>query len=201
MRITQQSRSVAAVALMIAFASATLLGQASGQTISPEEKQRIQDIYVPSAAHRELSRLEGKWEQTSEYASGPGAVTQFHGLVVNRLILGGRFLVSEGAVRQVNGDLTIESMLVFGFDGRIRQFTSLVFDTFGTYYVSAAGASDRPAKRIVMSGETLEGKNPKRFDVVLEWLGADEYRIQIIFHHADKSTPTVAVSSMYRRAK
>jgi hypothetical protein len=49
-----------------------------------------------------------------------------------------------------------------------------------------------------MNGETPEGKGRKRFEVVLTWVDADTYRVQIIFL-LEGRPPVVAVSSVHRR--
>jgi hypothetical protein len=57
-----------------------------------------------------------------------------------RRILDGRFLemVAQGDVM----GQTFESMALFGFDRRHEVWTTVGFDTLGTYWVSGAGSRD-----------------------------------------------------------
>ena len=162
--------------------------------------ERMREIYEPSAPHRDLETLVGEWEQEVKLASGKPEPAIARGRVTNRSILGGRFLVSEGAARAESGGLTIDSMLIFGFDGRSREYTVTVMDTFGTYSVSASGKGDAAARAIVMSGETPERGAMKRFDVVLTRVDADTYRTEIIFRFPDRP-PSIAVETTYRRVR
>lgn len=187
------------VILMIGLAaSAAAVQQQPAPT--PAQIARAKEIYLPSAPHESLARLAGVWDQEVEYASGAGAPVRATGRVTNRAVLGGRFVVSEGAARQQGGGLNSEAMLVFGFDGRSRQYTVVVLDTFGTYYVTAAGPPPPAGEPIVMKGETPEGTGTKKFDVVLRWMGEDAYKTEIVFHFPGRD-PVVAVAATQRRAR
>ena len=163
---------------------------------SDAEVQRMKEIYLPSAAHDWLKRLEGTWHQEAEYGSGDSVVKAV-GTVVNRIILGGRFVHSEGSTAQAGGPLAVESLLVFGFDGRTHDYTVLVLDTFGTYFVTAAGRG-RSEQTVTMQGETLERGGAKKFSVVLTWIDRDTYRTEILFHFPGRE-PVAAVTALHRR--
>jgi hypothetical protein len=158
----------------------------------------MKEIYLPSAPHAALAKLAGEWDQTVELASKDGPPLRAHGRVLNRVVLGGRFVVSEGGAQQPDGALAYGSLLLFGFDGRSRDYTAIVLDTFGTYYVTAAGSAPPDGAPIVMRGETPERGGTKRFDVVLRWLDADTYRTEIVFHLPGRE-PAVAVAATCRR--
>lgn len=184
--------------LILALSAPVAAGQRQAPT--PEQIQRMKDIYLPSAPHAVLARLAGEWDQEIDFASGT-SVERVVGRVRNRMAIGGRFLISEGDARKPGGGLDLTSMLVFGFDGRTREHTAVVFDSFGTYYVTAAGAA--PAEGggpIVMRGETMEGAGTKKYDVVLRVTGEDSYAVQVIFHLPGRD-PVVALSATYRRVR
>jgi hypothetical protein len=167
---------------------------------TPEQIERMKAIYQPSAPHLALAKLEGTWEQEVRLASGSGDPVVIRGRAVNRVVLGGRFVVSEGQATGGEGAPALDSMLIFGFDGRTREYTSVVMDTFGTYYVTAAGAPGQDAGAIAMKGQTPERGAMKQFDVVLTWIDADTYRTEIIFRFPDRP-PSAAVSTTYRRMR
>ena len=78
------------------------------------------------------------------------------GTTTNRMILGGRFLVSEHTstiAAGAMGDIKMDAMSIYGFDRRTNEYTIVELDSMGTYWVTAAGAP-REDKSIVMSGET-----------------------------------------------
>ena len=187
--------NVIAAVLAIAGVSATAPQNPAPPTA--EQIERMKAIYVPSAPHRDLERLSGEWDQEVEYASGNTRV-RAKGRVSNRVALGGRFVVSEGRARQDGGSLDVESIFLFGYDGRTREHTAILLDTFGTYYVTATGTAAIPLSEVVMRGETIEGKGTKKFDVVLRWLDQDTYRTEIVFHIPGRE-PVLAVAATHRR--
>ena len=164
-----------------------------------EQVERMKAIYLPTAPHLDLERLAGEWDQEVEYASGAKSV-RAKGRVTNRVALGGRFVVSEGRARQEGSALDVESIFLFGYDGRTREHTVILLDTFGTYYVTAAGKAVVPLSDVIMHGETIEGAGTKKFDVVLRWVDRDTYRTEIVFHFPGRE-PVVAVAATHRRRR
>ncbi len=156
----------------------------------------------PTVEHQELAGLAGRWSQDVAYAMG-GPPMKALGTVTNRMVLGGRFLVSEGTSNNPStfGDPVIEFMSVYGFDRRTKEYTIVGFDTMGTYYVTASGTKT-PAGLILMSGETLEhegGKTDKRrYDMTLKVIDANTYVSEIIFKFPGKAPQTI-VSITHRR--
>jgi hypothetical protein len=158
----------------------------------------------PTAEHALLAGLEGRWTQDATYQMG-GPPMQATGTITNRLVLGGRFLVSEGTSNNPMGfgDPTVEVMSVYGFDRRVNQYTVVGFDTMGTYYVTAAGTR-RQDGVVLMSGETLEieagTREMRRYDMTLRVVDADTYITEIIFKFPGMPDQTV-VSIRHRRIK
>lgn len=173
---------------------------------SPEEIQKMLEGMRPVAEHQELSALTGRWTQEVTYSMG-GPPMKASGTVTNRMILGGRFLVSEGSSANPAGpglgDPTVEFMTIYGFDRRTKQFTIVGLDTMGTYYVTAAGNKTEP-RTIVMRGETLDdhGGAPelRKYDMVLTFVDANTYVSEIIFYFPGRAPQTV-VSVTHRRMK
>jgi hypothetical protein len=162
-----------------------------------EQIERMKAIYLPSPPHRDLERLAGEWDVEAEYASGNKSV-RANGRVMNRVALGGRFVVSEGRARAAEGTLDVESIFLFGYDGRTGEHTVVLLDTFGTYYVTAAGKAPVPLSEVVMRGETIEGNGTKKFEVRLRWVDRHTYRTEIVFRFADRE-PVIAVAATHRR--
>jgi len=160
----------------------------------------------PVGEHQELATLAGSWTQEITYAMG-GPPTKANGTATNRMILGGRFLVSEGTSPNPAGpgfgDATVGSMTIYGFDRRTHEFTIIGLDTMGTYYVTAAGKKTDP-RTVVMAGETDEElagvKRQQKYDMVLKFIDADTYVSEIIFKFPGMPDQTL-VAVTHRRIK
>src|SRR5687767_9937262 len=142
---------------------------------SPEAIQKMLEPMKPVAEHQELAALAGRWTQEITFSMG-GPPMKAGGTVANRMILGGRFLISEGSSTNPAGpgigDPTLETMSLYGFDRRTKQFTIVHLDTMGTYYVTAAGNKTEP-RTVVMKGETPDdhggSKEMRKYDMVLKF--------------------------------
>jgi hypothetical protein len=131
----------------------------------------------------------------------PGAPPmQSTGTATSRMILGGRFLVSE--LKTSGGPLAIEGMTILGFDRRAKQYTWVGYDNFGTYYVTGAGTWDEAARTITYSGESrdpLTGRT-EVYDFVTRHEGPDRYTLEVIFKLPDGSR-FKAVEAVYTRRR
>ena len=184
-----------------------LAAPAAAQTQpSPEAMKQMLEAMKPTAEHQELAALAGRWTQEVTYSMG-GPPMKTKGTVLNKMILGGRFLVSEGTSPNPAGpglgDPTAEFTTIYGFDRRTKEFTIIGLDTMGTYYVTAAGTKTDP-RTIVMRGETADDhagvKETRKYDMVLKFVDADTYVSEIIFHFPGRPPQTV-VSVTHRRVK
>lgn len=136
----------------------------------------------PGEEHERLSALAGEWRQTVRVWPAPGAeAVVMEGRARNEMILGGRFLKTEA--RAGEGPLGSESLLLTGFDRRSGRYTQVGFDTWGTYYVTAAGPFDAQRGVIVLSGEDHDPLlgSTQVYDFVLRFVDDDTYVSEIIF--------------------
>jgi len=184
-----------------------LAAPASAQTPpTPDEMRKMLEAMKPIAEHQELAALAGSWTQDVTYSMG-GPAMKTTGTVTNRMILGGRFLVSEGTANNPAGadfgGPTVETMTIYGFDRRTQDFTIVGLDTMGTYYVTAAGKKT-DGRTVVMTGETVEDiagkKHLQKYDMVLRFVDTDTYVSEIIFKFPGQPDQTI-VSVTYRRVK
>lgn len=171
---------------------------------SPEQLEQMLEPLQPTTQHRELERLVGRWTQEITYQMG-GPPMRATGTLVNRMGLGGRFLISEGTSNNPTGigGSTVEVMSIYGFDRRTSEYTIVGFDTMGTYYVTAAGNRE-PDGLIRMRGETLEieagTREMRQYDMTMRVVDADTYVTEIIFRFTDRA-PLTVVSITHRRQR
>ena len=188
--------------LLIALASTTL--SAAAQQPSPQQQQAMLAKMRPGPEHKRLEQLVGRWSQEVTYTAGTQKMV-VKGTATNRLILGGRFLISERTAAHpapaATGEATLENVNIYGFDRRTNEYTIIELDSMGTYWVSAAGPA-RQDGTLVMSGETLDdhGGKPetRRYDMELKIVDANTYTTAIVFKFAGKPNVKIA-EAVYRR--
>lgn len=171
------------------------------------EMQRLQQILMkgmaPRAEHERLAQLVGRWDAEVKMWAAPDAEpTKLTGVAENRMILGGRFLMSEATIGE--GDMKGESMTILGFDGRNEWYTAAAYDAYGTYHVAAHGPFDAARDAIVMRGTDSvdEGRHTQVWDFVLRSVDANTYVWEIIFFdpwHTKGGPPFRMIEITYRR--
>ena len=194
------------------FIAASWLVIATGTVVSgqqPPSEAQMRAMLAktqPTTQHQELAALVGRWDQEVTYRMGGGQTTTIKGTSVNRMILGGRFLVSESTSAPPPGapaGSAMETMRIYGFDRRTSQYTIIELDSMGTYWVSAAG-NKKEASTILMSGESLDdhGGAPemRKFDMVLRVIDPDTYVTEVIFKFPGRPDLKL-VETLHRRVK
>lgn len=173
-----------AAALLIAVPAYAQDAQALPQQ-TPEEQQKQMELMGPGPEHATLAALAGTWEESVTFNMG-GPTIKSTGRAVNTMVLGGRFLKTESRNADPASGLNIESLSLFGFDRRTGEYTVVGFDTMGTYYVTGRGKREAGAQQVAMQGEvdeTIGGQSMRmKYDMVLRWIDADHYGMDIIFH-------------------
>jgi hypothetical protein len=189
------------IAMLIAVSASTAFAQTQP---SKAEIEKMLESLRPTTEHTVLAQLEGRWTMEGTFLLG-GPPMKATGTTTNRMILGGRFLVSEGTSNNPSGmgDPTIGSMSIYGFDRRTKDFTIVGYDTMGTYYVTAAGKKAQDGK-IVMAGETLEHEGgtaiTRKYEMTLKIVDANTYVSEVIFKFPGQPDLTI-VSMTHRRAQ
>jgi hypothetical protein len=168
--------------------AALIFSAASGrsQELSQSEKAKRAAEYTalagPGPEHQRLQSLAGKWDMEIKYWMQPGKPPiALKATCENRMILGGRFLISES--KGSMGGMSIESTSIFGFDRRHKKYTTVGLDTMGTYYVTATGPYDESKQAAIMYGEDFDpvlGQTQK-YDMIVRFLGPDKYLTEIVF--------------------
>jgi len=175
--------------LLIAVSFALALGFAARPALSQEktsdaDKAKIaayMQLAKPGPEHKQLESLVGTWDKEIKIWMEPGKPPMtVKGSSQNRMILGGRFLLCEG--KGGTGMMAFENMIIMGFDRRSKKFTTVGFDTEGTYYVAAAGPYDESRKAIVMYGEDVDpALGTQKYDMVISIVSPTKYITEVVF--------------------
>jgi hypothetical protein len=109
------------------------------------------------------------------------------GTSINEMILGGRFLQSK--VTSGEGEMKSEGLNLMGYDRRHKHFTTVGFDTWGTYYITASGSYNEETNSIVMYGEDEEPtwEMIQKYNIIVRFIDDDTFISEVIFK--DKRTP------------
>jgi hypothetical protein len=153
----------------------------------PEQQDDLfaqyQALIMPGEEHKLLEKLAGTWNMEVKMWMEPGAEPLFiTGASTHRMILGGRFLMTEA--KSGEGLFAGETLGILGFDRRSGVYTTVGFDTYGTYYVTGAGPYDEETRTITMSGEDFDPvlNHTQVYDFVMRLVSDDEYISEVIFH-------------------
>jgi len=189
---------------------ARLPGSATGQEMPDSARQaelmaEYQKMAMPGDEHKVLYALAGVWNQEIKFWPEPGAQPLVStGTTVNKAILGGRFMQCNSVSGE--GELTTQSLIILGYDRRHQCYTSVGFDTWGTYYVTAAGQYDDSTKTMVLYGED---EDPiwgivQQYDMIISIPDKDTFISEVVFKdqaHTKGGEPFKAVEIISRRAK
>jgi len=137
--------------------------------------------------HDRLAAMAGEWTADIKVWMKPGdSPMVFTGTAVNEMILGGRFLISR-AVAGEGDPMRTENFTILGFDRRHGRYTTVAYDTWGTYYVTAAGPFDEATGTITMSGEEVDPvmKITQKYEFDCQLVGPDEYVWSTVFKNPE----------------
>jgi len=175
---------------------------ATGQEPTPEQIAAVAEMAKPGPEHAVLAGLAGEWDQRIIGWSEPGSEPfELAGTAMNRPILGGRFIESQSSASYVG--MPVEAVTIFGFDRRHGQYTAILMDSQGTYWITARGEL-REDGTIVMRGtdDMVTLNHVQVYDVVLRIDGPDRYVIEIVFQddmHRKGGPPFKAVEIVHTR--
>jgi hypothetical protein len=123
-----------------------------------------QDFMTPGEMHKLLASLNGKWEgeiTMRMHANEPGTKTM--GYCNNRMIMGGRYQVSENTMSF--GGMPFEGMSTMGFDNAKKVFTNSWIDNMGTGIINMEGPYDAATKTIMLKGKETDPMTGKEIGI------------------------------------
>ena len=161
--------------------------------IMQEVMAQMMELAQPGPEHQLLEKMAGEWKQEYKMWMVPGGeaiVSEGHS--VNKMILGGRFLMLSAESEAMG--MKSEALTIMGYDRRNEVYTTIGFDSWGTYYVTASGKYDSTINEIRMYGEDVDAKinMVQKYDMVVREISEDKYISEIIFYD---STHTLGAES------
>lgn len=171
-----------------------------------EQRRKMEAMMVamqPGPEHARLARLAGRWDVAlTMFSPGGGEPVMAAAVAENEMILGGRFLQSR--VKGGQAPLAIESLVLTGFDRRHNRYTTVGFDTWGTYYVTAAGTMQDSLITMHGTDEDPIAGHTQVYDMNLRFVDEDTYVTDVTFTdqvHTQGQGSFKAVEAVYRRRK
>jgi len=182
LKIKNTIKVVMTTSLLSAFGIATAGEVAMDSAKQAEMMAMFMQMAQPGEEHKKLEPLAGTWDVEIKMWSQPGAEPMlFKGRGTSRMILGSRFLESRSTSGE--GEMYTEALTILGYDKRHKKYTSVGYDTWGTYYVAATGEYDPKTNSVVMGGEDYDPttKFTQKWDFVLRFIDKDKYVWEVIF--------------------
>jgi len=162
------------------------VGASAESEMTQQQKDSVvammMQLAQPGPEHELLQSLTGKWHQEVKLWMAPGSDPMvFTGMSVNESLLGGRFL--QMTSNSGEGMFATESLNIIGFDRRNNKFTTVGFDTWGTYFVTASGDYDDESRKITMYGEDFDpiAGFTQKFDIVVELIDETKFMWSVVF--------------------
>ncbi|HEY3245893.1 MAG TPA: DUF1579 domain-containing protein [Phycisphaerae bacterium] len=138
-----------------------------GQMPSPEDMAKMKAMYIEAAKpvkeHEVLKQLEGRWKSEAKaYWEDPQHPEITSGTVENRLILGGRFLLSDQQGTAMG--MPFEGHWMIGFDKQKKKYVTVWVDNMGTGLFPADGTADADGKVLTFTGSWPDPVMPMTHD-------------------------------------
>lgn len=123
-----------------------------------------QAYMTPGKEHEMLAKSDGKWSSEVTWWESPGAPAQKStGTMVNKMVLGGRYQVSNHTGNMMG--MPFEGMSTTAFDNAKKVFISTWIDNMGTGLMTAEGPWDEATKSITMKGKAVDPITGKEMDI------------------------------------
>ena len=191
------------VLLLLLVLTAPAAAQAPANAEQRRKTEAMMAAMQPGPEHARLARLAGIWDvELSMWSPGGDAPVKAAAVAENEMILGGRFLQSR--VRGGEPPMQIESLVLTGFDRRYGRYTTVGFDTWGTYYVTAAGRIEDSLITMHGTDEDPIAGHTQVYDMNLRFVDQDTYVTDVTFTdavHAQGKGSFKAFEAVYRRRK
>jgi hypothetical protein len=135
----------------------------------------------PGPEHRLLEAMAGNFSEAVTWTVPGFPPVQHAGTTRSRWILGGRFLECRSSGEGIAKPF--ESVTVYGYDTRKKQYFAVGMDTTGSYYIHPFGRYDSASKSLVLEGDEVDetGGGTFHYKWIVRIDGPDRHVIDVIF--------------------
>ena len=171
--------------LVFCIFAVTASGQ-EGQSSEAEMMAKYMELAEPGPEHEFIAKMTGTWDLDGKMWVTPGSEPMtFQSVSNSKMVLGGRFLMSEAEGEW--GGMPAQNIGFLGFDRRHEKFTTVGFDNFGTYWVTASGDYNEETKTLTMYGED---EDPimgfvQKYNFVWDFESDDKMTFSVVFFNPE----------------
>ncbi len=120
--------------------------------MDPAQMEKMKVLMSPSAAHKTLEAMVGKWNYTSKFFMTPdGKAEETTGTADNTLVYGGRFLKQE--IKGTWMGQPFEGVGYTGYDNIREEYESVWLDSMTTGMMVSKGQFDAATQTLAQSGK------------------------------------------------
>ena len=171
------------------------------QVDSATAQKNMMEYMTPGDIHTMLAKSNGTWNVETSMYMAPGAPPETSkGKAVNKMILGGRYQVSEFKGTMMGQPF--EGVSTLGYDKHKNIFENTWVDNMGTGITKMTGTWDEAAKSINFSGKMMDPMTKHEVDVkqVFKIVDDNTQQMEMFMVGADGSQ-TKMMEIKYTRAK
>lgn len=129
-----------------------------------EEMKAWSDYMTPGEVHKMLAKCDGEWNTDITMWMDPSGEPQKNtGTTVNKMIMGGRYQVSNHTGMMMG--MPFEGMNLLGYDNVKKVFVSTWIDNMGTGMMIMEGPWDEATKSATLRGKQVDPLTGKDMDV------------------------------------
>ena len=160
--------------------------QQSAPAELPPETVAAMQLALPGPEHAVIAKLAGDWNCEVRMWMAPSTSPVIStARAQSEMVLGGRFLQTRthGEMKFGTTAFPFESFGMMGFDRHNGTFTTVGFDTMGTYYVTGAGTQNPETGVITLTGSDHDAASgmTQTYKFVFRLLDDDHYLIELYF--------------------
>jgi hypothetical protein len=171
------------------------------QVDSATADKNMKEYKAPGDVHAMLAKSNGKWTSEASMYMAPGAPPMVSkGTVVSKMILGGRYQVSEHKGTMMGEPF--EGVSTLGYDKHKNMFESTWIDNMGTGITKMTGPWDESTKSITFTGKMMDPGTKQEMDVkeVFKIIDDNNHQMEMYMVNPDKSEVKF-LDIKYTRAK
>lgn len=172
----------------------------TGYSQSEMDMKAWTEYMTPGSVHEMIAKSDGEWNEDITFWMDPTAPPmKTTGVVVNKMILGGRYQQSN-----YSGDMMgmpFEGMSLLGYDNGRKIIQSIWVDNFGTGTWYSEGEWDEATKTTVLKGKIYEPLSGKMEDIKQVFKIIDDDHQSLEMYKVEDGKELKSMEIMFTRKK